>query len=95
MTEPVTSQGSSVGKVVLTILLVCLGLFGLSMSLCGGFFSAISIAEFVTGKPGGEARAWSEAIIVMGGLSFIVGVIAIVLTVIGWKRLRGDAGARR
>jgi len=79
---------SSAGKVIASVLLVGLGLAGLAMSLCGGFFAGFAAIELTTGKTRGEARAFIELFIVTGSLSLVVGLVVIFLTVVAWVRVR-------
>jgi len=78
----------STGKILASVLLVGLGLVGLAMSLCGGFFAGLGTIEFVSGKPNSEARAWSGVFLGMGSLSLVLGLLVIFLTVVAWKRIR-------
>jgi hypothetical protein len=81
----------STGKVIASVLLVGLGLAGLAMSLCGGFFAGFAVIELATGNSRGEARTFSELFIVTGSLSLVIGLVVIFLTVVAWKRVRRPA----
>ncbi|MDP2269132.1 MAG: hypothetical protein Q8N23_06090 [Archangium sp.] len=69
------------------VVLVGLGLTGLGMSLCGGFFTVLSLIEAIEGKQGREAEAWSPVLILTGSLSLVLGLGAIVLTLVVWQRV--------
>jgi hypothetical protein len=75
----------STGKVVATLVLGGLGLLGLGMTLCGGFFAIASAIE-LGGGSSGEARMWAEALIVMGGGSLVAGLVVIALVIVAWRR---------
>lgn len=81
------AQPSSVGKTIAGVALVGLGLAGLGMSLCGGFFTVLTLIDKVRGQQGGEAKAWGEFFLVTGGLSLVFGLGAIVLAAVVWQRV--------
>ncbi len=80
-------QKNSVGKTVAGVVLVGLGLAGLSMSLCGSAFTIISLVAKIRGNEGAEAEAWSGFLIVTGSVSMLVGLGVIALALVVWQRL--------
>lgn len=87
------AQQSSAGKTFAGCALVGLGLAGLGMSLCGGFFTVVTVVEKLRGQQGFEARAWSEFFLVTGSLSLLFGLGAIVLAAVVWQRVFKRRGA--
>lgn len=75
------------GKTLAAVLLVGLGLSGLGMSLCGGFFSGLAVFEFATGRAHGQERGYDELFLFMGSGSFVFGLLAMFLTVVAWRKL--------
>lgn len=87
--EPVPPRGSSVGKVVASVVLVGLGLSGLAMSLCGGFFAGFSVFEYLgSDSPSGDAKQWAVGFVVLGSGAFLVGLLVMFLARMAWKRTR-------
>lgn len=75
------------GRIIAGVVLVGLGLTGLGMSLCGGFFTVLTVVEKLGGKQNHEAAAWSSGFFFTGSLSLVLGLGAIVLTVVMWQRV--------
>ena len=85
MVEP--ARPNSAGKTLAGVALAGLGVTGLGMSLCGGFFTAVTVVDKLGGHQGVEARAWSGLFLVTGSLSLLFGLGAIALAVTVWRRV--------
>jgi hypothetical protein len=81
-----TQAQNSVGKTIAGCMLVGLGVGGLAMSLCGGFFTVMTVVGFVQGKQGREEEAWSSLFLVTGSVSLVLGLGAIALVAVVWQR---------
>lgn len=69
------------------VALVGLGLTGLGMSLCGGFFTVLTLVDKLKGQQGVEAEAWSGVFLFTGSLSLLFGLGAIALAAVIWQRV--------
>jgi hypothetical protein len=86
--EPAPQEPSNAGKIIAAVLLIGVGLLGLAMSLCGGFFTSLALMDFVTGQNrSGEAKDWGILFVVTGGGSLVVGLLVIFLAIVAWKRV--------
>lgn len=85
--QPEPTQGSSTLKVIAAVLLVGLGLAGLAMSLCGGFFAGFSGYLALSGQTAGETGQWAGLFAVTGSVSLVVGLLVIFLSVVAWRRV--------
>jgi hypothetical protein len=69
------------------VVLAGLGLAGLGMSLCGGFFTVMTVIDKLKGHQGVEAKAWSGLFLVTGSLSLLFGMGALAVAVTVWARV--------
>lgn len=84
--EPNPQQPSTAMRGVVAFLLFSMGLGGLLMSLCGGFFTTVSVMELAGGKMSSETRAYSQMFMVLGGGSLVFGLTLFILAIALWRR---------
>lgn len=83
--QPEGERSSTAGKTIAAIMLIGLGLVGLGMTLCGGFFTSVSLFQLVSGE-GGEAREFGILFAVTGSGSMVLGGLLGFLTLVAWRR---------